>query len=48
MLTNTQICAGGEAGKDSCVGDSGSGLMRLVLDEEVSDSIGRYCYYSAL
>ena len=37
MLTSTQICAGGEAGKDSCVGDSGSGLMRLVLDEEVSD-----------
>ena len=37
VLTNTQICAGGEAGKDSCVGDSGSGLMRLVLDEEVSD-----------
>ena len=37
VLTSTQICAGGEAGKDSCVGDSGSGLMRLVLDEEVSD-----------
>jgi len=28
ILTNKQICAGGEKGKDSCVGDSGSGLMR--------------------
>merc|ERR1712083_304463 len=24
----SQMCAGGEAGKDSCGGDSGSGLMR--------------------
>ena len=40
VLTSTQICAGGEAGKDSCVGDSGSGLMRLVLDDEVPDWSG--------
>ena len=30
VLTKSQICAGGQPGKDSCVGDSGSGLMRLV------------------
>lgn len=26
--SQSQMCAGGEAGKDSCVGDSGSALMR--------------------
>lgn len=28
VLTEKQICAGGQKDKDSCVGDSGSGLMR--------------------
>jgi len=32
VLTEKQICAGGQEGKDSCVGDSGSGLMRSLPD----------------
>jgi len=32
VLTESQICAGGQKGKDSCVGDSGSGLMRSRRD----------------
>ena len=33
----SQMCAGGEAGRDSCVGDSGSALMREVLSQEVNN-----------
>jgi len=34
VLTEKQICAGGTKGKDSCVGDSGSGLMRSLPDRQ--------------
>jgi len=37
VLTDSQICAGGEEGKDSCVGDSGSGLMRSIVDRARSN-----------
>ena len=30
IYTNLQICAGGNAGKDSCGGDSGAGLVVKV------------------
>jgi len=39
-LTDKQICAGGEPGKDSCVGDSGSGLMREI--EMAGDHFPRF------
>merc|ERR1711978_192458 len=32
VITPSQICAGGQKGRDSCVGDSGSGLMRSRRD----------------
>jgi len=34
---SSQMCAGGEAGRDSCVGDSGSALMREVSKPEVGN-----------
>lgn len=40
VLTENQICAGGQKGKDSCVGDSGSGLMRSFVDPDTT--ISRY------
>ncbi|KAJ3647415.1 hypothetical protein Zmor_019294 [Zophobas morio] len=33
ILSQNQMCAGGEKGKDSCRGDSGGPLMTIVLDK---------------
>lgn len=38
-IDNSQICAGGEKGKDSCNGDSGGGLM---LETKLSSGKSRW------
>ena len=38
-LEEKQLCAGGVAGRDSCLGDSGSGLMRKVKIPD--DALGK-------
>ncbi len=37
----TQMCVGGQKGKDSCKGDSGSGLMRETASAERSNKFWR-------
>lgn len=41
-VTENQICAGGEAGKDSCKGDSGGPLM--MENENVYELVGVVSY----